>query len=159
MNGSAVALASSNAFLGATVGAGVNQALISMPRWFESPPESLALARDRKAAALFIPLQFGSLAGLVSALVLNRSEPGLRRLVTAALGLYAATWISTAAYFAPEIMRLSRENSGIPPAEITRRGKRWLALPRGRHAALAGPWALTLVALGRTRSGRGFRFW
>src|SRR5512133_1521763 len=99
MAGSEMAIGAANLFLGATVGAGVNQALFVMPRWFSAPPDSLALARDRAPAKLFVPLQVGAFAGLVSAFALNRGDPVRRRLLAIALGLYGATWASTGAYF------------------------------------------------------------
>ncbi len=155
---SEMAIGASNLFLGASVGAGVDQALFVMPRWFSSPPESLEPARDRGPAKLFIPLQVGALAGLVSAFATNRRDPVRRRLLAIALGLYGATWASTAAYFAPEILRLTRRDEGIPPDEIRRRGRRWLTLSWGRHAALAAAWVLTAAAAltqPRTRRLRG----
>lgn len=152
MVGSDVAIAASTLFLGTSVGAGVNQALFLMPRWFSSPPESLALARDRSPAKLFIPLQAGALAGLVTARVLSRRDPARRRLLSLALGLYGATWASTGAWFAPEIIRLTKEGSSIPPDEIARRGRRWLALGWARHAALAGAFALTVAALAERKA-------
>lgn len=155
MVGSEMAIGASNLFLGATVGAGVNQALFVMPRWFSSPPESLALARDRGPAKLFIPLQMGALVGLAAAFATNRRDPVRRRLLAIALGLYGATWATTGAYFAPEIIRLTRKDNAIAPEELKRRGRRWLALSWGRHAALAGAFVLTaMAALERPRSVR-----
>jgi hypothetical protein len=151
------AIAASTMFLGTAVGAGVDQALFSMPRWFASPPGSLALARDRGPAKLFVPLQAGALAALVAARVLNRRDAVRRRLLSAALGLYGATWASTGAYFAPEIIRLTRKDTDLAPAEIARRGRRWLALSWARHAALAAAWALAVAALERRPSRAGLR--
>ena len=87
MMGPDTAIAASTMFLGTTVGAGVNQALFTMPKWFASPPDSLAPARSRAPAALFVPLQVGALAGLVSALALNRRSRERRKLLSIALGL------------------------------------------------------------------------
>ncbi len=152
MVASEIAIGASNLFLGASVGAGVDQALFVMPRWFSSPPESLEPARSRGPAKLFIPLQVGALAGLVSAFATTRRDPARRRLLGIALGLYGATWASTAAYFAPEIIRLTRGGEGIAPDELRRRGRRWLALSWGRQAALAAAWVLTgIAALERPR--------
>ena len=149
MMGPDTAIAVSTMFLGTTVGAGVNQALFTMPKWFASPPESLAPARSRAPAALFIPLQVGALAGLVSALALNRRSRERRKLLSIALALYGVTWLSTAAYFAPEILRLTRKETDLAPSEIAARGKRWLKLTWGRNLALAAAWALAVAALGQ----------
>jgi hypothetical protein len=149
-----LALAASNVLLGTAAGAGVSQSLFDLPRWFESPPESLAPVRDRKAAKFWVPLQAASLVALGSALALNRRHAARRRLLVAAAGCYAATWLSTAAYFAPEIIRLSRMDGALAPAEIARRGKRWMSLNWLRHAAMLGAWALTLPALARRPSPR-----
>ena len=151
MRAGEVALRASSLLLGTAVGAGVDQAVFVMPRWFESPPHSLALARDRRAAKFWIPLQASSAAALVSAFVLNRDDPARRKLLSIALGFYVATWIATGAYFAPEIIRLTKADSELPASEIERRGKRWLRLSWGRHAAMAGALAATVAALGRGR--------
>jgi hypothetical protein len=153
---SEVSIAASSVFLGTSVGAGVNQALFLMPRWFASPPESLALARDRGPAKLFIPLQLGSAIALVTARVLNRRHAARRRLLSLALGCYVATWASTAVYFAPEIIRLTREGGEIPAPEIARRGRRWLNASWGRHLALAAAFVLSVAAL-EQRPARGVR--
>ncbi len=152
-----VSIGASNLFLGAAVGAGVDQALFVMPGWFASPPGSLSLARGRGPAKLFVPLQVGALGGLVSAFALNRRDRTRRRLLAGALGLYVATWATTAAYFAPEIIRLTREDSGIPPDEVRRRGRRWLALSWGRHAALAAAWVLAAAAAVQPARSRALR--
>jgi hypothetical protein len=60
----------------------------------------------------------------------------------------------TGAYFAPEIMRLSKADAGLPAPEIARRGRRWLKLSWGRQLAMAAAWAATAAALGRRRSAR-----
>ena len=40
MNYSNLALGASNLLLGTAVGAGVNQSIVVMPKWFTSPPQS-----------------------------------------------------------------------------------------------------------------------
>jgi hypothetical protein len=154
MTGGEIALGASNLLLGTAVGAGVNQSIFVMPRWFESPPESLSQVRDRGPAKFWIPLQAASTVALVSAFALNRADAGRRRLLAIALGFYVGTWVVTGAYFAPEIMRLSKADGELPASEIARRGKRWLKLSWGRQLAMAVAWAATAAALGRRRSVR-----
>jgi hypothetical protein len=152
------AIAASNLFLGTVVGAGVNQSLFVMPRWFASPPASLAEIRSGASfARFFMPLQVGALASLVSARVWNRRDVGRRKLLTAALGLYGAMWASTAAWFAPEIIRLGRDAERLPASEIARRGQRWMTIGWARHAALATAWVLTVAALERRHMMRRWR--
>jgi hypothetical protein len=148
MRVSDLALGASNVLLGTAVGAGVNQSLFVMPDWFTSPPESLATAQaGHPFRSFWIPLQAGCALALGAALALNRGERRRRRLMELALGLYAGTWASTAAYFAPEVMRLGDKDSVIAISEATRRGRRWQRLTWGRHLLLAGAWVLTAVAL------------
>jgi hypothetical protein len=144
-----LALAASNVLLGTSVGAGLNQSIFVMPSWFSSPPESVTSAQaNRTFPKFWIPLQAGCALALAGAFALNRQRRR-RGLLSAALGLYLGTWLSTAAYFAPEIIRLGKPDSRIPPAEIARRGKRWLGLTWLRHAALGAAWLLNTAALAR----------
>jgi hypothetical protein len=149
MTYSNLALGASNLLLGTSVGAGLNQSLFVMPGWFSSPPQSLQSAQANRAyQGFWIPLQVGCALALAGAVALNR-KGRRRRLLSSALGLYLGTWISTAAYFAPEIIRLGKVDSRIPAGEIARRGKRWLGLTWLRHAALGAAWALNAAALGQ----------
>jgi len=149
MKSSNLALAASNVLLGTAVGAGLNQSVFVMPGWFSSPPESLTSAQSNRTFRKFwIPLQAACALALGAAFALNRR--GRRRgALAGALGLYLGTWVSTAAYFAPEIVRLGKPDSGIPAADISRRGKRWLGLTWLRHLALGAAWALNASALAR----------
>lgn len=104
MRAGEVALRASNLLLGTAVGAGLNQSIFVMPRWFESPPESLAPVRDRGPAKFWIPLQASSAVALVSAFALNRDDPARRKLLAIALGFYVGTWVVTGVYFGPEII-------------------------------------------------------
>lgn len=144
-----LALAASNVLLGTAVGAGLNQSMFVMPSWFSSPPESLTSAQaNRSYRAFWIPLQAACALALGAAFALNRR--GRRRgLLRGALGLYLATWVSTAAYFAPEIIRLGKPDSGIAAGDVRRRGKRWLGLTWLRHLAQGAAWALSTSALAR----------
>jgi Domain of unknown function (DUF1772) len=157
MVGPDLAVAASNVLLGTATGAGVSQSLFVMPQWFSSPPESLAPVRERKAAKFWVPLQLGALVALGAAFALNRRDAARRRLLLGALGCYAVTWISTGAYFAPEIVRLSKADGDLPAGEIVRRGRRWMNLTWLRHAAMLGAWALTLPALAHRPSARALR--
>src|SRR5437764_1803411 len=151
MRANELALRASNLLLGTAVGAGINQSIFVMPKWFDSPPQSLAAARDRSPAKFWIPLQVASAAALVSATLLNRDDRKRKKPLVAALSFYLATWLVTAVYFAPAIIRISKADSGLPPGEIARRGKRWLNLSWGRHLAMGAAWAATAAALGRRR--------
>jgi hypothetical protein len=90
-----------------------------------------------------------SALALSGALALNRKNDERRKLLSLALGFYVGTWASTAAYFAPEIIRLSRAGDELAASEATRRAKRWQRLTWARHLALGAAWALTAAALGR----------
>jgi|SRR4051812_43723916 hypothetical protein len=149
MKTSDIALFTSNLLLGTCVGAGLNQSLFVMPGWFSRPPDSLRSAqRNRQYPAFWIPLQVGCALALAGAFALNRN--GVRgQLLAPALGLYVGTWASTAAYFAPEIIRLGKPDGLIPAEEISRRGKRWLGLTWLRHLALGAAWMLSAAALAR----------
>src|SRR2546423_14365421 len=113
MNTSDLAVSASNLLLGTCVGAGLNQSLFVMPGWFSQPPESLRVAQqNRKLPAFWIPLQVGCGVAMIGAFALNRQ--GIRgMLLGTALGLYIGTWASTAAYFAPEIIRLGKADGHI----------------------------------------------
>jgi hypothetical protein len=142
-------LTASNLLLGTAVGAGINQSIFVMPRWFASPPQSLAEAQtDGTFKAFWIPLQGATALALGTAVALHRGD----RLLWAAAGLYVGTWVATAAYFAPEIIRLGRAGGALTAAELQRRGRRWLALGWTRHVALAASWVLTLTALTHPRT-------
>jgi hypothetical protein len=149
MRYSNLALGASNLLLGTSVGAGLNQSAFVMPSWFSMPPQSLRAAQENRTFRRFwIPLQIGCTLSLAAAFALNPNR-ARRRLLSTALGFYLATWASTAAYFAPEIIRLGRSGDGISADEIARRGKRWLDLTWLRHAAVGAAWLLSSVALAR----------
>ncbi len=132
------------------VGAGVNQSVFVMPGWFSSPPQSLAKGQASGTfKAFWIPLQVASALTLAGAFAFNRKSDERRKPLSLALGFYVGTCVSTAAYFAPEIIRLGRPGADLSAGEIARRGKRWLALTWGRHLALGAAWVLTLAAMAR----------
>src|SRR4051812_19250725 len=108
-------LTASNLLLGTAVGAGINQSIFVMPRWFASPPQSLAEAQaDGTFKAFWIPLQGATALALGTAVALHRGD----RLLWAAAGLYVGTWVATGAYFAPEIIRLGRAGGDLTAAEL-----------------------------------------
>lgn len=157
MKVSDAALEASNVLLGTAVGAGINQSLFVMPTWFRSLPESLNTAQaNQPFRSFWIPLQLGCALALGAALALNRGNRRRRNLLGLALGLYAGTWATTGAYFAPEIVRLGDKDSTMPISESTRRGRRWQQLTWGRHLLLAGAWLVTALAL--TERPRRLRF-
>jgi hypothetical protein len=150
MNYSDLVLGASNLLLGTAVGAGVNQSIFVMPKWFASPPESIAQAQaEAPFKSFWIPLQAASALALGGAFALNRRSDQRRKLLSLALGFYAGTWASTAAYFAPEIIRLSRAGDELTASEAARRAARWQRLTWLRHLALGAAWALTAAALAR----------
>ena len=113
------------------------------------PPRVSDIAQSNRTFQKFwIPLQAACALALGAAFALNRRSRR-RKAVAGALGLYLGTWVSTAAYFAPEIIRLGKPDSGISAADIGRRGKRWLGLTWLRHLALGAAWALSTSALAR----------
>ena len=143
-----LALEASNVLLGTAVGAAVNQSLFVMPDWFTSPPDSLMTGQaGHPFQSFWIPLQAGCAVALGTALVLNRGHRRRRNLLAMALGLYAGTWASTAAYFAPEVLRLGDKDSVIAISESTRRGRRWQRLTWGHHLLMGAAWVLTALAL------------
>jgi len=150
MKSSDLALGASNLLLGTAVGAGVNQSVFVMPGWFSSPPQSLAKVQASGSfKAFWIPLQAASALALAGAFAFNRKNDQRRKPLSIALGFYIGTWVSTAAYFAPEIIRLGRAGADVSPGEIARRGRRWLALTWARHVALGAAWVLALAAMAR----------
>lgn len=127
----------------------MDQSLFVFPRWFSAPPESLAEVGNGRPAKLWVPLQAGAAVALGAAIALNRHDATRRRLLRVAAGCYAATWISTGAYFAPEIIRLSKSDGTLPAEEVARRGRRWMNLTWLRQPAMAASWILVASALAR----------
>jgi anthrone oxygenase-like protein len=152
MNYSDLALGASNLLLGTAVGAGVNQSIFVMPKWFTSPPQSIAKAQaEAPFKSFWIPLQAASALALSGAFALNRRNDERRKFLSLALGFYVGTFASTAAYFAPEIIRLSRAGDEMAASEAARRAKRWQRLNWARLLALGAAWALTAAALARKK--------
>ena len=142
-----LALGASNVLLGSAVGAGVNQSLFVMPRWFSSPPESLPDSESaRSLRAFWAPLTAGGALALGSAWALNRRDPRRWPLLSIAAGLFAGTSAVTAAYFVPELFRLIRPGNELEPEEVQRRGRRWRNLNWARLGLLAGTWLLAAAA-------------
>jgi hypothetical protein len=146
-----LALGASNVLLGSAVGAGVSQSLFVMPRWFESPPGSLPEPDEstRSLGRFWGPLQAGSAVALGTAWALNRSDPGRRPLLSVAGGLFVGTAALTAAYFAPELLRLIRSGQQLGAEEVERRGRRWRNLNWGRLVVMAGTALIASVAATR----------
>ena len=151
-----LALGASNVLLGSAVGAGMNQSILVMPRWFSSPPESLPEAAEstRSLRAFWTPLTAGSAVALGSAWALNRNDPRRRQLLSVAGGLFAVTWAATAAYFVPELLRLIRSGHQLGAEEVARRGRRWRNLNWARLAVLAGVSVLAAAAAERRPAPR-----
>lgn len=143
-----LALGASNVLLGSAVGAGVSQSLFVMPHWFSAPPESLPEPDEstRSLRAFWGPLQAGSALALGTAWALNRSDPGRRPLLSVASGLWVGTTAVTAAYFAPELLRLIRSGPQLALGEVERRGRTWQTLNWGRLIAMAGVAVLATMA-------------
>ena len=155
-----LALGASNVLLGSAVGAGVSQSLFVMPQWFSAPPESLPEPDEstRALRAFWGPLQAGSALALGTAWALNRRDPGRRPLLSVAGGLWVGTAALTAAYFAPELLRLIRSGQQLGLGEVERRGRTWLTLNWGRLVAMAGMAVLTSLAAIRPPAPRIRRF-
>jgi hypothetical protein len=114
------------------------------------PRRSIAEAQaDAPFKSFWIALQAASALALSGALALNRKNGERRKLLSLALGFYVGTWASTAAYFAPEIIRLGRAGDEVAASEAERRAKRWQRLNWARLLALGAAWSLTAAALAR----------
>jgi len=152
-----LALGASNVLLNGAVGAGVNQSLFTMPRWFSSPPESLPDVQNALSLRNFwAPLEIGSALALGTAWALNRDDPQRRALLSLAGGLFLGGFAVTVTYFAPEMFRLVRSRDQLEPAELERRGRRWQHLNWGRLILMAAT-AVVAAAAAQRRPASGIR--
>jgi hypothetical protein len=122
---------------GLICGACVYEHVAVIPVWASNPPESLAMWHGRYrlvAERFWMAIHPLTLLALGGALALNWSTPG-RDLLAMVLGAYVVVIIApTAAWYVPELMKLTRDDKAdIPPASWRTRAKRWevLSLVRG----------------------------
>lgn len=141
-----VALALACLGWGILCGAVVYEHLAVIPVWTRSPPESLTMWRGDhrlRADRFWMSIHPTLLLLLGTCLALAWSGPEIRDLLLIVAGGYAFVIATTAVYYVPELLKLTRDpDAKLPPAEWQTRAKRWglLCIPRSLLViALAGP--------------------
>jgi len=128
---------------GALCGAMIYEHLAVIPAWAGSPPASLTMWRGpyRLRAERFWMLIHPTLLVLLgTSLALTWSTPSTRDLLLVAAGGYALIIATTAIYYVPELMRLTRdpESTALTADDWRRRARRWEVLSLIRGVAVLG---------------------
>ena len=117
-----------------------------IPQWTRRPPESLAMWTGEyrlRAERFWMGIHPVLLTLLGAALLLGWSSDARRSLLLTVLGGYAAVIAATAAWYVPELLRLTQDPAApIAAPEWRRRARRWEVLSAVRGAlilALAWP--------------------
>ena len=115
-------------FMGLIFLAGLYERLFNMPKWFSNPPASFSYIREHTSAAkkIHIPLQIMFLITFIIALILNWGNVSVRTLMLYSIGCFVLIIITTAAYFAREIIVFIKMPEDTPATpEIIKRAKLW----------------------------------
>jgi hypothetical protein len=125
---------------GVLCGAMVYEHVAVIPQWAKKPPESLAMWTGEhrvRAERFWMSIHPVLLLLLGATLATGWGDGARRELLFYALGGYAIVIATTAAWFVPELMTLTRDpKAPIPPDEWGRRARRWEALSLARGALL-----------------------
>lgn len=131
-------------FLGISVGAGLYEARIMVPIWYDTPPETwLNTGIAFWAFVTTGPLTLLVLAGLYCAW---RSTGPVRPWWLAALAVSVVERIATFAYFIPTMAWLQGQ-TGDAGAAVTSTLETWTFVNHGRHVLSISAWLLALKAL------------
>jgi hypothetical protein len=138
---------------GVAVGAGIYESRVVIPRWSSrATPEDIGPALNSSGHMLsgqaFWPLVAAPAVPLAAANTVQalRSSGRRRPWWFAFSATMATTCVATAAYFVPELHRLSRAGD-LSEAEVARRASRRVRLDNVRLAVLVSAWLLGLTAL------------
>ena len=121
-----------------------------MPKWFSDPPASFKLIKERapKAQRFWIPLQGLFLITFIIAFILNWGVVGIRNYMLVPLGVYIIIIISTALYFAREIIFFTKIPEDAPATpELINRANRWKSLTTWRNVLLLIGFIFLLLAI------------
>jgi hypothetical protein len=133
--------------LSVVAGAGLFQALFVMPEYFSDPPASLRRYQRDRSWLFWLPLHAVSLLCLVSATVLFW-DTGRRTAVLVAFGCWILTWVVTAIFFIPGVIRFNKVDvNGPRSAALADEGRRWMRRSSGRHVLTVAAALSMLVAL------------
>ena len=108
---------------------GLYQRIILMPKWFENPPASFEVIRKQsKTARLFwIPMSVLFVSSLVTAVILNWENFGVRTHIFGSLVCFGLAGLLSGIYLANEVPAFSKIPVDAPLSpELLRRTKLWL---------------------------------
>ena len=138
---------------GVMCGAMIYEHVAVIPQWARRPPESLAMWTGEhrlRAERFWMSIHPLLLVLLGVALGTGWADGTRRDGLFVVLGGYAVVIAATAAWFVPELMRLTRDPSApIPPPEWRQRARRWEVLSLVRGALILG---LAWVLIGIVRA-------
>jgi len=109
--------------------AGLYQRIFQFPNWFENPPASFELIRKQgKSARMFwLPLFALLMLSLITSLVLNWQQPGVRSYIFATLACFGLTGALSGSYFIKEVIAFTKIPANVPQSpELLERTKFWL---------------------------------
>jgi hypothetical protein len=110
---------------------GLYQRIFLMPKWFENPPSSFELIRkqSRSARLFWIPLSALIMISLITALILNWENYGVRIHIFGSLVCFGLTGALSGIYFVKEVLNFSKMPVDAPQTpDLIRRTKFWLKL-------------------------------
>lgn len=100
----------------------------NMPQWFADPPASFEILRQQtqKAQKRWIPIQLLFIASFITALITNWNLDTVRPyLITAGIA-FLIIIISTAVYYAPEVIAFSKTPVDAPKTDkLLKRVSKW----------------------------------
>lgn len=138
---------------GILCGGVVYEHLAVVPEWASRPPESLTMwtgPHRLKAERFWIGIHPILVLLLTAALATGWNQSHRSHLL-AVLASYLAILGITAAWFVPELLRLTKDPSAsIPPGEWRARARRWERWSIVRGAVIVGLAWLLVSALGET---------
>jgi hypothetical protein len=130
--------------LGIAFGAGVYEARVVVPAWFDLAPKAWP-----NTGVLFwvyvttVPL---TLLTLVNAIAAWSTRGPSRRWHLAAVGIVIAERLATFSYFIPTMMRLMG-SEGLADAAVHATLSQWLLMNQGRHVLTLVGWLVAMKAL------------
>jgi hypothetical protein len=130
--------------LGTAFGAGVYEARVVIPQWFDQAP-----AEWPNTGVLFwvyvttVPLTLLTALNAIAAWLTHGPK---RRWHLAAVAVVIAERLATFSYFIPTMVRLMG-SEGIAEGDVRTALSQWLLMDQGRHLLTLGGWILALKAL------------